>query len=125
MHMVAAGGMFGLTISAMHYTGMSAYLLPGQLVWETPRLVASVVLGAAIGAATYYLISLKDTRLPSVTCPALMVGAICAMHFTGMTMAKTLYLHIGMPKCASSAARSSQSSVIRTMVGSVISTLDA
>ncbi len=84
-HMLVAGGFFGLTISAMHYTGMSAYLLPGQLVWETPRLLASVILGTAIGAATYFHISLKNTRLPWLTSPALMVGAICTMHFTGMT----------------------------------------
>ena len=29
------------------------------------------------------------------------------MHFTGMTMAKTLYLHIGMPKCASTTLQAS------------------
>ena len=82
---MAGGLMFGLTVSAMHYTGMSAYLLPGALIWEADRQLASVGLGAAFGMCAYVQIIRPAARAPWLTGTILMVAAICAMHFTGMT----------------------------------------
>ncbi|MEL0438875.1 putative bifunctional diguanylate cyclase/phosphodiesterase [Phycobacter sp. K97] len=81
-----AGAVFGLTVAAMHYTGMSAYLLPGTIVWSWPHLVASVLVGAGLGALSYSLIvkqlgGLVGRVLPTTT----MMLAICLMHFTGMS----------------------------------------
>ena len=83
-HALTAGAVFGLTVSAMHYAGMSAYLLPGYLIWDVAYKSASVILGSAIGATTYYVISRNNIRYARLKVTLLMVGAICAMHFTGM-----------------------------------------
>ncbi|OIQ44235.1 MAG: bifunctional diguanylate cyclase/phosphodiesterase [Roseobacter sp. MedPE-SW] len=81
-----AGAVFGLCVAAMHYTGMSAYLLPGTIVWSVPHLVASVLLGAGCGAVSYGLIAKNLDGLAGRIWPAVaMVIAICLMHFTGMS----------------------------------------
>jgi diguanylate cyclase (GGDEF)-like protein len=81
-----AGAVFGLSVTAMHYTGMSAYLLPGTIVWSLPHLLASVLLGAGFGAASYGLIAKRLGGIAGRVWPATtMVLAICLMHFTGMS----------------------------------------
>ena len=42
---IVAGG-----IAAMHYTGMAAFEIAGIILWDPVLVVASIVLGAAIGA---------------------------------------------------------------------------
>ncbi|EBA18067.1 diguanylate cyclase/phosphodiesterase [Roseobacter sp. SK209-2-6] len=81
---IRSGLVFGLTISAMHYLGMSAYQLPGEIVWETPYLVASILFGAALGAVTYQRIAHAVSRWGRLGNIAIMVSAICSMHFTAM-----------------------------------------
>src|SRR3979409_566654 len=43
---IVAGG-----IAAMHYTGMAAFEIAGVILWDSTLVVASILLGAAIGAA--------------------------------------------------------------------------
>ncbi|MGC3936894.1 putative bifunctional diguanylate cyclase/phosphodiesterase [Roseobacter sp. EG26] len=80
-----SGSVFGLTVSAMHYTGMSAYLLPGQLVWDPARVHASVLMGAALGALAHHRIAVPVTRYCWIGGAIFMVVAICSMHFTAMS----------------------------------------
>ncbi|MGJ8590298.1 MAG: putative bifunctional diguanylate cyclase/phosphodiesterase [Yoonia sp.] len=82
---VIAGALFGLTVSVMHYIGMSAYLLPGDLVWIPSRIASSVLAGAALGAFSYHRILHPFSKYCWLGGAAAMVLAICAMHFTGMT----------------------------------------
>jgi len=68
----------------MHYVGMSAYLLPGAMVWHPDLLLASIALGAVLGAASHHRIAKPVTRLCWMGGAILMVLAICTMHFTAM-----------------------------------------
>src|SRR3954453_1815126 len=43
------GATLGGGIAAMHYTGMMALQVPGRIMWATPTVVASVVLGMMFG----------------------------------------------------------------------------
>ncbi|WP_299848662.1 EAL domain-containing protein [uncultured Roseovarius sp.] len=79
------GAFFGLSVSAMHYLGMSAYLLPGEIIWELDRQLISVGLGAFLGAISYHRIARPYTRYCWLGGTVLMVAAICVMHFTGMS----------------------------------------
>ncbi|WP_300055300.1 EAL domain-containing protein [uncultured Roseobacter sp.] len=81
---LVAGAIFGLTVSAMHYIGMSAYLLPGEIVWDQGYVIASVALGATFGAIAYHRIAFPITPFCWLGGTLAMVLAICAMHFTGM-----------------------------------------
>lgn len=85
IYTLVAGAIFGLTVAAMHYIGMSAYLLPGEVVWQAKPVVVSVVLGAILGAAAYHRMAFPVTRYCWLGGTFLMVMAICAMHFTGMS----------------------------------------
>ncbi len=81
-----AGAIFGMTVSAMHYTGMKAYLLPGTILWSGGTVIVSVIIGAGLGAASYGLITRRMGGIAGRAWPALvMVLAICLMHFTGMS----------------------------------------
>lgn len=81
---IRSGICFGLTVSAMHYLGMSAYLLPGEVIWEQGYLFASILLGAGLGAIAYQRITHAITRLGLIGGIGLVVSAICVMHFTAM-----------------------------------------
>ena len=79
-----SGATFGLTVSCMHYLGMSAYLLPGTLAWKPTTVTASITLGVLLGAAAHHRIAYPITKYCWIGGAVLMVLAICSMHFTGM-----------------------------------------
>ncbi|MCV3273479.1 putative bifunctional diguanylate cyclase/phosphodiesterase [Roseobacter sinensis] len=85
VYTIVAGAIFGLTVSAMHYIGMSAYLLPGIILWDQSAVAVSVLLGAVLGAAAYHRMAFPVTSYCWLGGAAFMVLAICAMHFTGMS----------------------------------------
>ncbi|MBK0328080.1 EAL domain-containing protein [Rhodobacteraceae bacterium F11138] len=81
-----SGAVFGLTVSAMHYTGMRAYLLPGTIEWAPEYLIMSIIAGAALAAAGYhFIVCSARSRRNWIIASALLVLAICVMHFTGMS----------------------------------------
>lgn len=81
---LAGGMLFGLTVSLMHYVGMSAYLIPGRIAWDVGMVSASVLIGAGLGSAAFYFIVGAQSRGRWRIGAFLMVLAICSMHFTGM-----------------------------------------
>src|SRR4051812_49816604 len=44
------GAVVGVGIGAMHYLGIAALRIPGHIVFDTPHLVISLALGAALAA---------------------------------------------------------------------------
>ncbi len=83
--LVGGGLLFGVTVSTMHYMGMSAYQIPGQMIWDPVRVIASLAAGAALGVAAYHRMFFPVTRICWLGGVILMIMAICAMHFTGMS----------------------------------------
>ena len=79
-----AGPVFGLTVSLMHYTGMAAYRVPGDVEWSIPMMLVSVVLGVVFATAAVHRLIFPVTRHCWVGATALFVTAICTMHFSGM-----------------------------------------
>jgi len=80
-----AGALFGGTVSAMHYLGMAAYVVPGTFVWATDRVLLSIAAGAILGALAYHRILYPVTRYCWMGGTLAMICAICTMHFTGMS----------------------------------------
>lgn len=81
---VSAGITFGFSIAAMHFLGISAYLLPGRIVWEPDMLAASVLLGIGLSLLSYQRIMYPITRLCWMGGAVLMLLAIFTTHFIGM-----------------------------------------
>ncbi|HWT51489.1 MAG TPA: EAL domain-containing protein [Caulobacter sp.] len=81
----AGGVLLGLGVAAMHYTGMSAFVTQGYLVWEHATVGLSALLG--VGGATAALVAAGQAR--TMHRQAMGGGLLClgivALHFTGMS----------------------------------------
>ncbi|WP_375456658.1 EAL domain-containing protein [uncultured Methylobacterium sp.] len=81
---LAGGGIVGLAISAMHYTGMGAYHVQGTLQWEPATVAASVLVGAGLGSASM-IAGFGARRAVRRFAPLLLLAAVCGTHFIGMS----------------------------------------
>jgi diguanylate cyclase len=76
---IVAGG-----IAAMHYTGMAAFEIQGLILWDHALVVASIVLGAAIGAFALPVGLHGNEEKWKIGGAVLLTLAICSHHFTAM-----------------------------------------
>ena len=76
---IVAGG-----IAAMHYTGMAAFEIAGIILWDPALVVASIVLGAAIGAVALPVGLHGKEEKWKIGGAVLLTLAICSHHFTAM-----------------------------------------
>jgi diguanylate cyclase (GGDEF)-like protein/PAS domain S-box-containing protein len=76
---IVAGG-----IAAMHYVGMAAFEIQGFIVWDPMLVIASIVVGGALGAVALP-VGLHGTEEKwKIAGAALLTLAICSHHFTAM-----------------------------------------
>ncbi|MEO7221787.1 MAG: MHYT domain-containing protein, partial [Devosia sp.] len=52
---LVSGAIVGIGISAMHYVGMAALLLGGQIIWDPWLVSTSLLLGMSFGAAALFV----------------------------------------------------------------------
>jgi len=79
-----AGAASGLGVIGMHYLGMTGVEAAALMRWDNAFVTASVVMSILFAAAAFvtYHFSLKRRALKA---GAVLVLAICALHFTGMS----------------------------------------
>lgn len=82
---VSAGLVLGLTIAAMHYLGISAYLLPGRIVWDTGIVASSVVLAIGFGICAYQQVLHPLAQYRWRGGAIFLLLAISTTHFIGMS----------------------------------------
>jgi diguanylate cyclase len=78
------GAVVALAIAAMHYTGMAAFEVQGVILWDTPLVVASVLIGVAFGAAALPVGFYREGEQWKIAGALLLTLAICTHHFTAM-----------------------------------------
>jgi PAS domain S-box-containing protein len=84
------GGVLGAGVACMHYLGMWAVELPGQVTWDYPLVVASIVLGMALAMAAL-AVAVQWQGLRSLFVSALILTlSIVALHFTAMGAVKII-----------------------------------
>jgi diguanylate cyclase len=76
---IVAGG-----IAAMHYIGMAAFEIQGVILWDNALVVASIVLGAAIGSVALPVGLHGNQGKWKIGGAVLLTLAICSHHFTAM-----------------------------------------
>jgi diguanylate cyclase len=81
----AGGVLLGLGVAAMHYTGMSAFVTQGQLVWEHATVGLSAILGVAGATAALVVAGQARTMKQQALGGGLLCLGIVALHFTGMS----------------------------------------
>lgn len=77
----------GSGIWSMHFVGMSAYTMPGDMVmsFSLPLTVASWVPAVAASALALLVITRESVGIRGIASSAVIMGAgICAMHYGGM-----------------------------------------
>ncbi|MCF7699062.1 putative bifunctional diguanylate cyclase/phosphodiesterase [Loktanella sp. M215] len=82
---IAAGTLLGLSISVMHYVGISAYRVPGILTFDMTAVVISIGMSMLFGIATYHRVAYPLTRYCWIGGMIFLVLAICSLHFVGMS----------------------------------------
>jgi diguanylate cyclase len=81
---IAGGLLIGLGLSAMHYTGMAAFVTEGHVVWEPAIIAASVILGV-VGATGALMVVGRGRKLwQQAAASILFAASVLVMHFTGM-----------------------------------------
>ncbi len=87
---LAGGSLVGLAIAAMHYTGMRAMQVQGEMRWNPGTVAVSVLcaIGLAVLAAVLPLCRARGLR--RLAPPALML-AVCSAHFIGMSAVTLVY----------------------------------
>lgn len=80
---VIGGVILGLSISAMHYTGMVAYRIEGVIFWDKTYLVASVLLAMVLSTVALFF-GAQNGKYATGKMTGSFALAIIGLHFTGM-----------------------------------------
>jgi len=78
------GALFGLAVTAMHYTGMMAFAAKGLIQWSTAYVAASVLFAMIFGAMAFVRALSSGEQGDVWSATTLMVTSIVLLHFTGM-----------------------------------------
>src|SRR5579872_1843687 len=78
-----AGLLVGVGVAAMHYCGMSALRVPGQIFYRPGLFALSVVIAVAAATAALWLASRSHALWRRAAAALVMAVAICGMHYTG------------------------------------------
>ncbi len=83
---VLTGGLVvGCGIGAMHFTGMSALEVSGTLSWDIPAMASAVFSGVFLSCVALWVFHYEESGWGYLVSTALMVGAICSLHFAAMS----------------------------------------
>lgn len=90
---VLGGGVMGVAIAGMHYTGMAALRLRANLTYDPTLFALSVVIAIVASMAALWLITrfriavTRAARIGKAVSAVVMGIAIAGMHYTGMAAA--------------------------------------
>lgn len=80
--------MIGAGIAVMHYSGMEAMSISGDIRWDADLVVASIAAGIVLSAIAMWSFAAKGS-LPLAA--GALTAAICVLHFTAMGAATVEY----------------------------------
>jgi diguanylate cyclase (GGDEF)-like protein len=83
---VLGGATVGVGISTMHYTGIAALMLEGDIAWQSGAVTLSILAGLVLSGLSFAT-TLRGGWRWNLAASGLLTAAICAMHFTAMAAA--------------------------------------
>jgi diguanylate cyclase (GGDEF)-like protein/PAS domain S-box-containing protein len=86
------GAVFGVSVAAMHYTGMAAFTAEAFVHWSAVYVATSVAAALAGGAVAFDVTSRALSGLKRHAGAVLLVLTIVTLHFTGMAAMEVLPL---------------------------------
>ncbi|MBX3477153.1 MAG: EAL domain-containing protein [Brevundimonas sp.] len=87
-----AGGLFGVTVTMMHYTGMAAFTSDAIVYWSPIYVTVSVIAAIMGGVLAFDAAARFGAGIKARIGALLLVVAIVALHFTGMAAMTVLPL---------------------------------
>ncbi len=82
-----AGPLMGLGVAAMHYTGMAAMQVHGNLAFSSGIVILSVAIAIVAATAALWLTVRPGSPWQRLGAACLMGAAVAGMHYTGMAAA--------------------------------------
>jgi NO-binding membrane sensor protein with MHYT domain len=82
--LLVGGVVMGLAVSLMHYSGMAAIRIRGELSHDPMFVAGSIAIGIAASTAALWLARAATGRLTRLLGALVMAGAVAALHYTGM-----------------------------------------
>jgi signal transduction histidine kinase/CheY-like chemotaxis protein len=82
--LLAGGAVVGAGVVAMHYVGMSALDVPGEIVYRPGLFGASILIALTAATAALWLASTVAKTWHRAVAALVMAVAICGMHYTAM-----------------------------------------
>ena len=84
--LIETGGViFGLSVAAMHYTGIAAMAVSGLIASDLSYVIASLVLVVVFGGLAMSRIARPVTRFCKYGASVSMIVCVAALHYTAMT----------------------------------------
>ncbi len=84
---LVAGPLMGLGIALMHYTGMAAMRMAGEVAYGPSLVALSVAIAVAASTAALWLVFRPHGLAGKLAAAAVMGIAVAGMHYTGMAAA--------------------------------------
>jgi diguanylate cyclase (GGDEF)-like protein/PAS domain S-box-containing protein len=84
------GAVVGGGIACMHYSGIAALRMSGEIIWSSDLVIASVILGVVLGAVALETASRRESPRVTLAAASLLTLAIVSHHFTAMGAAAIL-----------------------------------
>ena len=82
-----SGPAMGLGVAAMHYTGMAAMRMHGNLAYSAPVVTVSVAIAVTASTVALWLTFRRNTVWQKLLAALVMGIAVAGMHYTGMAAA--------------------------------------
>lgn len=84
VYLLGGGLVVGLGVASMHYMGMAAMEMSGDISYDAVLVAASLVIAVVAGTAALWLCVHVRGWLLSAAAAAVMAAAVAGMHYTGM-----------------------------------------
>jgi PAS domain S-box-containing protein len=85
--LLVAGPLMGLGVAAMHYVGMAAMRVPGDMAYDPAIVAASLAIAVSAATAALWLAFRRNRLWQKLAAACIMGLAVAGMHYTGMAAA--------------------------------------
>lgn len=82
--LLVGGVVMGVAVNVMHYTGMNAIRIQGSVSYDTPLVIASVLIAVVAGTLSLWFTLVLQKPLLLLAAGLVMGVAVVGMHYTGM-----------------------------------------
>ena len=82
---LVGGTLIGIGVAGMHYTGMTAMQLAGNVSYEPRLFVASIVIAIVASVVTLWITLIAKSARVVGLAAAVFALAVCSTHYTAMT----------------------------------------